>query len=461
MRPNISLILILSFGLWISFNVFGCAEKKYSELPARKSAEWVKNAVIYQANLRSFSKEGTFKAFEKRIPDLKKLGVSVISLLPVHPIGELNRKGALGNPFAIKDFYGINPEFGSLNDLQSLIATTHRQGLKIILGFVANQAAWDNRLIMEHPEWFIQNDEGAIVSPNPDSYDVAEIDLNQHEARKYIIAVLKYWINEVDVDGFSFISTASTPLDFWILTRHVLEQNKSIMMIADESEPEYHLEAFDVTSGWSVFHAVNNSLRKSASAFPIDDSLRSEEDSLPIGSLRLRYLLPQQVSDQSDSLAPIGNFQKQLIQSLLLFTLPGIPFIVSGEEIGSTKRFDLFDKYELDWVSGKEIKTFYEQLGALRICHPAIQSGSYEHLKQNHEQILPFIRTSSMDSILIIINTSETKVSTNVSLSNNHYIRWEDQFTKTIYKMQDSSLTVLLGPLQFLALVPVKEKGNQ
>ena len=126
----------------------------YASLHARESAEWVKDAVIYEVYLRSFSKEGTFKALEKRIPELKKLGVTVVWLMPIHPVGKINRKGTLGSPYSVRDYYAVNPEFGTLDDFQSLVNTIHQQGLKVIIDLVTDHTAWDNPMLKTHPEWY-------------------------------------------------------------------------------------------------------------------------------------------------------------------------------------------------------------------------------------------------------------------------------------------------------------------
>jgi len=141
----------------------GCKRNNYTT--ARRSRDWMRDAIIYGVNLRSFSSAGTFKCLEMEIPDLKSLGINVISLVSVFSIGELNRQGTYGNPYAVKDFYEINPEFGNKEDFKSLVNSAHRQGLKIVIEIAADIAAWDSRLLMEHPDWFVHNAEGAIVSP--------------------------------------------------------------------------------------------------------------------------------------------------------------------------------------------------------------------------------------------------------------------------------------------------------
>jgi cyclomaltodextrinase / maltogenic alpha-amylase / neopullulanase len=211
-----SVVIVL---LFCPFLYSGCVKKNYSALNARASADWVKEAVIYEVYLHLFSKEGTFKSLETRIPELKKLGVTIVSLMPIHPIGELNRRGSLGNPYAVKDYYAINPAYGTSSDFQSLVNALHQQGLRIVIDLAASYTAWDSQLLMEHPDWFHHDEEGAIVSPKTDLFDVAQLDYRQHETRKYIIAVMKYWVKEFNVDGFICTMAESIPIDFWNETR--------------------------------------------------------------------------------------------------------------------------------------------------------------------------------------------------------------------------------------------------
>jgi cyclomaltodextrinase / maltogenic alpha-amylase / neopullulanase len=432
----------------------GCAKKKYIEMKARPSAEWVKNAIIYQVSLRSFSKDGTFKSLEGRLPELKKIGVSVISLLPIHPIGELNRRGKLGNPYAIKDFYGVNPEFGTLDDFKSLIHCVHQQNLKIIISLVVHHASWDNQILMEHPDWFVHDGEGAIVSPEIERYDVAQIDFNQHEPRKYIIAMMKYWVKEIGVDGFAFTLTEAVPLDFWNVVRKELDQIKSVLMITDESHPAYHLEAFDLTNSRGVYHAVNHSLMSFEGASLIDDSLKREFDSFPQESLKLRY-----VSDQDEIIEKV-NIQSKRIKAVLMYTLPGIPRIYNGDEIGITQRLDLFDKAEIDWSQGSELRVWYERLGALRTNHIALHCGSYTSISNNDPaKVYSFLRASGTDSVLLIINVTSEKITTDLIVPPSCCATWKDQFSILVLQTKDSSLTVHLGPQSFLALTPTTGEG--
>ena len=146
-----------------SMSFYGCMKKKLNDMKARPSPDWVKNAVLYEIDLRTYAKGEAFKSLSACLPDLKKLGFTMIVCPPVHPVGELNRKGIAGNPEAVKDFYEVNSEFGTMEEFKSLVKTAHQQGLKIIITLVLNQAAWDSQLLTEHPDWFVHNEEGALL----------------------------------------------------------------------------------------------------------------------------------------------------------------------------------------------------------------------------------------------------------------------------------------------------------
>jgi glycosidase len=181
----------------------------------RQSADWVRNAVIYEVYLRSFSREGTFRGLEKRLPELKDLGVTVIWLMPIHPVGELKRKGHLGSPYAVRDYYAVNPEFGTLEDFRSLVRSVHNTGMHIIIDLVINHTAWDNPLITEHPDWYTHDEKREIVSPNKDWTDVADLDYSRQGLRDYMTGMMVYWVRDIGIDGYRCDVAELLPTDFW------------------------------------------------------------------------------------------------------------------------------------------------------------------------------------------------------------------------------------------------------
>jgi glycosidase len=210
--------------------------------------EWSKNAAIYQLNTRQFSAEGTFQAAQKELPRLKEMGIDIIWLMPINPIGEKNRKGTLGSPYSIKDYYGVNPEFGTLDDLKAFVKEAHQLGMYVILDWVANHTAWDNNLVTEHPEWYKRDYKGNF-RPTPwwDWDDIIDLDYSKPELRKYMTEAMKYWVKEADIDGYRCDVAGFVPIDFWDNLRIELDAIKPVFMLAEWESRDMHANAFDMT----------------------------------------------------------------------------------------------------------------------------------------------------------------------------------------------------------------------
>lgn len=168
--------------------------KNYVEL---KHPEWSKSATLYEVNVRKFTPQGTSKAFKSHLPRLKEMGIDTIWLMPVHPIGEKNCKGILGSYYAVKGYYGVNPEFGTMEDFKTLVKKIHDMGIYVISDWVANHSASDNALATEHPDWYIKTREDNF-EPTPwrDYDDIIDFDYNNPGLRKYMTGAMKYWIKE-------------------------------------------------------------------------------------------------------------------------------------------------------------------------------------------------------------------------------------------------------------------------
>jgi cyclomaltodextrinase len=339
---------------------------KYASLETRKSADWVSDAVIYEVYLRSFSEEGTFKALESRIPELKKLGVTVIWLMPIHPTGKVNRKGTLGSPYSVQDYYAVNPEFGTIDDFRSLVHAVHEQGLKIIIDLVANHTAWDNPMLKEHPEWYTHDEKGNIISPNPDWTDVADLNYSQGGLRSYMVSMMKYWVQDIGIDGFRCDVAEMVPTDFWESVRRELDAIKPVMMLSEGTIPEHHVRAFDLTYSWNVYDVLEKVINGSTPATIFNNLIKTESYQYPHGSLRMRF------NTNHDKNAYDGPAVRKLspdgakATAVLVFTFPGVPLIYNGEEVGNDKKLDLFEKVDIDWSEGAEFRELYTTLCALR-----------------------------------------------------------------------------------------------
>jgi glycosidase len=425
----------------------------FASMEARKSAEWVKDAVIYEVYLRSFSKEGTFKALEARIPELKNLGVSVIWLMPIHPVGMTQRKGSLGSPYSVGDYYGINPEFGTLDDFRSLVGTIHDQGLKIIIDLVANHTSWDNALLKAHPEWYTHDATGAVVSPNPDWTDVADLNYDQHGLRMYMIEMMKHWVRDVGIDGFRCDVAEMVPTDFWEQARAELDAIKPVLMLSEGTLPEHHVKAFDLTYSWNVYDVLEKVIYRSTPATIFNDFIRTESYRYPHGALRMRFIT------NHDKNAYDGPAVRQLTPDgakatgVLTFTYPGVPLLYNGEEAGNEKKLDLFEKVEIDWSKGRDFRELYSWLAELRRDHPAIRSGSYTPVQNaDSATVLSFMRIRENDTIVVVINFNSVSERTNIALPSQSGMRWKDLRSNRIVQSSDGKLTLRISPMGWTIL---------
>ncbi len=425
----------------------------YADKDARTSAEWVHDAVIYEVYLRSFSPEGTFKGLEDRLSELKSLGVTVVWLMPIHPVGELNRKGTLGSPYSISDYYGINPEFGTLDDFRSLVAATHRQGMKIIVDLVANHTSWDSKLLLEHPEFFTKNEEGAIVAPNADWTDVADLNYDSHELRKYMIRMMRYWVEDVGIDGYRCDVAELVPTDFWNTARGELEKIKPVMMLAEGTLPEHHVKAFDLTYAWNTYDVLSHIIDGETHADVFNGLLRSEANQYPRNALRLRFNTNHDKNAWDapavEKFTPAGA----KATAVLAFTLPGVPLIYNGEEVGNPKRLSLFEKVDIDWSTGEEFRTLYTALTEMRSAHPALRRGSYIPLENSGgPKILTFARQSGNDAVLIAVNFSREQRPASVELTSELGNAWRQVNGAVGFRQEGKTLSFDLPAFGHLIL---------
>ena len=377
----------------------------YSRENARPSESWVKNGIIYEIYPRAFSKEGNFAGIEKKLPELKKLGVTTLWLMPIHPIGTEKRKGSLGSPYSIKDYYGINPEFGTLDDFKRLVKSTHAQGMKIVIDLVANHTSWDSKMFTEHPEWFTKDSSGKFVPPVADWSDVVDLNYDNREMRRYMIEMLKYWVRDVGLDGFRCDVAEMVPTDFWNDARAALDSIKPVMMLAEGQYPEHHVKAFDVTYAWNFYGIIGPVINGEKSVAEFDTVLSREAAAYPKGSLRLRFSSnhDENAWDKPD-VEKFGADGARLA-AVLANTFPGVPLLYNGQEAGNDIKLGLFEKFEIDWTKGKEYREFYTKLYSIRKKNPALISGSFENMKNDHaDRVYFFIRTEGKNTVVVVLN---------------------------------------------------------
>ena len=392
-----------------------------TSLEARPSPAWLKSGTIYQVFVRSFSPSGDLNGVTARLDDLHKLGVNILWLMPIHPDGQVKKKGSLGSPYAVRDYYAIDPALGTKDDLHRLVAEAHKRQMKVIIDMVASHTAWDS-VMMAHPEYYKKDKEGHVTSPY-DWTDVAALDYSNPKLRRYMTDVLLSWVKGFDLDGYRCDAAGEVPTDFWEEARKELEQLKpDIMMLAEASKPELLRSAFDIDYAWPMLHTVDDIEMNGEPATRIRDTMEQQDALFPRGALHMR------MSDDHDELRAVTRygFRGAIAASALMFTLNGTPLIYNGMEVGDDTQSSapaLFEPQKIFWGAEKwhpGYPRFYAMMSALRREHPALQQGATIWLHNTDEQhVVTYLRRAGSEEFLIAVNLSNTPFRGSVEAAGN------------------------------------------
>lgn len=383
-------------------------EKQYvgPKLSTVQHAEWTKNANIYEVNIRQYSPEGTFNAFKKDLPRLKEMGVKILWLMPIQPIGELNRKGTKGSYYSVKDYKAVNPEFGTEADFKALVDEAHEMGFKVILDWVANHSAWDN-VWTENKDWYVLTEEGDFQPPVADWSDVIDLNYDNAELRAAMIDALEYWVRDFDVDGYRCDVAGMVPIDFWIDARNALVEIKPVFMLAEDGEPELLFDAFDMNYAWEYAHVIRE-IASGAQTFADLDSL-FERDSKRFPKNAYRMYFTSNHDENSWNGTDPGmygaNFENFAVLSA---TVSGMPLIYNGQESILNKQLEFFEKDQIDWKN-YAYEDFYSLLLDLNTTNKALWNGEFGgdfNRIESPANTYAFTRKKDSDEIIVAINNS-------------------------------------------------------
>jgi glycosidase len=373
-----------------------------------KTPEWVFDKTIYEVNIRQFTEEGNFKAFENHLPRLKELGVEILWLMPIHPIGKLNRKGTLGSYYSVQDYLEINPEFGSKSDFKNLVDKIHSLGMFVIIDWVANHTAWDHPWTKSNPEFYNKDENGNFIPPVDDWTDVIDLNYDNKILWQEMINALKYWVQEFDIDGYRCDVAGMVPIEFWIEARKQLDEIKPVFMLAEWDTPEMH-KAFDMTYDWELHKIMNRIAKKENNVLDLIKHINADKEEYPVSAIRMQF------TDNHDENSWNGTVFERLGEAaecfaVLTFIIPDMPLIYSGQEAGLDKRLSFFEKDVIEW---KQHKFFdlYKSLTELKksneVLHCGINGGELKIItNSNQSNILSLIRVKDNKKVFALFNLS-------------------------------------------------------
>jgi len=385
----------------------------------RYQAEWTKDAVIYEVNVRQYTEEGTFVAFSEYLQELKDMGINTLWFMPIHPISETKRSGTLGSYYSITDYREVNPEFGTKEDFKNLVDKAHEMGFKVMMDWVANHTGWDCAWIKDHPEWYTQDASGNIISPENMGWpDVADLNYDNPEMRAEMISCMKFWVEEFDIDGFRCDYATGVPVEFWEAARVELEQIKPLYMLAEDNMVKGLLNsAFDCNYNWNLYDTLLAVAKDSKQASRIKLYIPTD---LPNGTYSLNFLDNHDKNSYERTI--YGAFGEDTLPAMfsVIYTIPGVPMVYTGDEIALDHHIAFMEKDAIDWESSElSYRELLAELSMIRSENPALHSGNYggaiEYYDLDNKNILAFYREKDGNVVKCIYNLSKREQTINVA----------------------------------------------
>lgn len=401
---------------FLSIAIFSCKntsekqdvpEKVIPAIPA------VSDIVMYELFIHNFSNEGTINAVTARLDELKDLGINTIWLMPIQPIGQLEKKGTYGSPYSISDYYGINPDYGTKADFKRLVDSVHAKGLFVIIDEVANHTAWDNAWVKDHPDWYTKDSTGKMIPPVPDWTDVVDLNYDNQELRKEMIRSMKYWVDSFNIDGYRCDVAGEVPFDWWKECITELRKSRPVLMLAEGDDPRLYESGFDMTYGWQMYATMKQIWNAKRPLAAIDTVLAKEKSDYPAHYRPIRF------SDNHDENSwdnvPAVKFQSAdgaKAAFIALAMLPGVPLLYNGQEVGYGTRINLFEKYNIDWTANGDLRQFYKEVIHLYSTNETLKKGSVQRMAPENKDVLIYTRTLQDSLMVVMVNVRNKAVAT-------------------------------------------------
>ena len=379
-----------------------------------KNPEWSYSAVLYEMNIRQLTAEGTLRAATERLPFLRSVGVDAIWLMPIYPIGVEGRKGTLGSYYSIRDYKGVNPEFGTADDLHHFITTAHALGLKVLLDWVANHTARDARWITERPSEWYERDEAGVAKVPWDWSDTAKLNYANRDVWRGQIEAMRYWIEEFGVDGFRCDMAMLVPIEFWQEASAELHRIKpDVFMLAEAEEDNLFDSAFNASYQWNIHHIMCDIAKGARRVWDLRNAIHSERAKYPREAMRMSF------TSNHDENSWSGSHQARFgaaldVMTAMTFLMPStMPLIYTGQEVGYDHSFEFFERDAIPaecYVENRSTE-LYRRLSVLKHRELALaageRGGEVIEIENNAKDcMMTFVREVRGSRVVAIVNLS-------------------------------------------------------
>ncbi|MBI9071091.1 MAG: hypothetical protein JEY94_05810 [Melioribacteraceae bacterium] len=402
--------------------------------------------VMYEVNFRAFSSSGDFKGVTDKLDHIKSLGVNVIWLMPIHPIGNVN---SVNSPYSVKNYKEVNPELGNLDDFKKLVNESHKKDMAVIIDWVANHTAWDNPWI-QNKAWYTQNASGNIIIPPGTNWqDVADLNFDNEEMRLEMIDALKYWVTELNVDGFRCDAADFVPYSFWRQAIDSLENidDRQLIYLAEGARTDHYNAGFQMTYSWDFYGKLKNVFINKYNASSIFSTHTNEYKIVPEGKHKLRFITNHDESAWDETPVDLFGGTNGSFSAFIISTyLGGVPLIYGSQEFGIEGNVSFFDNVPFNWSSNPELLKDYQKLMSIYNKSDVLRKGNLKTFSD--PDIAAFTKAIGNEEFLILVNVRNRFIT--YSLPNDlKGTNWTDEFNGESISL-DADLE--FDPFQFYIL---------
>ena len=386
----------------------GCKPKSHNAEPVADSfnVPEVADVVMYQVNPRVFAPSNSFQAIIDRLDSIEDLGVNMLWIMPIYPIGEVKSKNS---PYSVKDYKAVAAEYGTVDDLRMLVESCHERGMGVILDWVANHTAWDNVWVEQHPEWYTHDAQGNIIyPPGTDWTDVADLNYDNKDMRAAMIDAMCYWVDSVGVDGFRCDVADQVPVDFWtdcITKLRTTAKPRDLIMLAEGSNPDNFKAGFDLNYAWEFMGAIAQVMKGDAKVGKLISVDKNEYKDLDRGKFKLRFTTNHDEATKASPVTLYGGVKASMAAFVATTMLHGGMLIYGSQEVGYPETINFFHYVPVNWNAKPALREEYKKLVTIYNSHPALRSsGKVIAYDDDNNSVLCVDRVLNNDNVLVVVN---------------------------------------------------------
>ena len=405
-----------------------------------------RDATIYQVNIRSFSSGRNFAGVTARLDSIKALGVNVIYLMPIHPVG---KEKAFNSPYCVKDYKAVNPEFGTLNDLRALVDGAHQRGMAVLLDWVGNHTSWDHAW-MANADWYDRDNNGNIISPHGWT-DIAQLNFDNQAMRLEMIKAMKYWVYQANIDGYRCDYSDGPPVDFWkqaIDTLRNISTHK-LLLLAEGTRAENFSAGFDYNFGFRYYEQLKRVFgNDQQDASSLQSMNTTEYTGAAENQMVVRYITNHDVNSSDGTPLDLFGGDKGSVSAFITAAyMKGVPMVYTGQEVGTPYRLTFpFTGTVVNWSLNPAMKAEYKKIIAFRNSSEAIRRGTLS--THSNASVVAFTKTVPAETVFVACNMRDAS-STLTLPAGVASATWQDAFTG---QQVNTSQSITLQPYEYVVL---------